>query len=509
MLTVKQPPTYGYKSVHDLPTPPSTSRPSPPLIYQEHTHKALPVIPRNSPPSQPMSAPHRGLPPPAAMALPPQQPPTTGAPPPAHHAPPPPPPPPSLTQSHQSHQGHQQRDSWGQLPAPPHQWQGAEDSMRNWLQARAEEDKRRQEEEKTRQESLRLEQRKIEMDMLRTSLSGGIPPAMVPLVFAGMGSGGVLPQAALEWAQQFMPPSQTHHPQLMPPQPISPEHQRDQHAQTHGQHYGIPPVQGGPPPAAYAYPGSPTRPRGQTVIGTMGRPMAQISNLPSLNTNIPQPSHGVPSMAHQQMQQAQPGQQESQQSSPSIYFHHWQPPTSQASSSSNRPGTPSGETPRKRKATGQHAPSPTRADTRFRSPPPFVQSSLSNPTRARRGHTRQRSDMSSYREPGRSRRESFGGPLRGLSPIRSSAPGPSQRPSHERGSSERERSESQKHSVSSMLSEEPRPASQHSAPAFTGERSEKRQRQTPPSESQAHGGVGESGPSREGEGPADGAREGM
>ncbi|KAH6983056.1 hypothetical protein BKA56DRAFT_484005 [Ilyonectria sp. MPI-CAGE-AT-0026] len=261
MLTVKQPPTYGYKSVHDLPTPPSTSRPSPPLIYQESISKSLPVTYRShSPPTQPMSAPHRGLPPPAAMTLPPQQPPNTGVPPPAHHAPPPPPPPPSLGPSHQ------QRDSWAQLPAPPPQWQGAEEPMKHWLQARAEEDKRKQEEERTRQESLRLEQRKVEMDMLRTSLSGGIPPAMVPLVFAGMGgSGGALSQVALEWTQQFMPQSQPPRPQLMPPQgAMSPEHQREVQPAAPGQYHNLPPV---PPPAppGYAYPGSPpTRPRGQT-----------------------------------------------------------------------------------------------------------------------------------------------------------------------------------------------------------------------------------------------------
>ncbi|KAK7398051.1 hypothetical protein QQX98_012578 [Neonectria punicea] len=344
MLTVKQPPTYGYKSVHDLPTPPSTSRPSPPLIYQESIPKSLPVTYRShSPPNQPMSAPHRGLPPPAAMTLPPQQPPTAGVPPPSHHAPPPPPPPPSLGPSHQ------QRDPWAQLPAPPQQWQGAEEPMKHWLQARAEEDKRRQEEERTRQESLRLEQRKVEMEMLRTSLSGGIPPAMVPLVFAGMGSGGALSQATLEWMQQFMPPSQGPRAQLMPPQgAVSPEHQRDAQPAP-GQYHNLPPV---PPPAppGYAYPGSPTRPRGQTVAGTMGRPMGPVSNLPSINTNIPQHAQtGPPGMSsHQHMQQAQQHLPESQ-ASPSIYFHHWQPPTSQASGSSNRPGSPSGSSKTKRK----------------------------------------------------------------------------------------------------------------------------------------------------------------
>ncbi|KIL91386.1 hypothetical protein FAVG1_05002 [Fusarium avenaceum] len=489
MLTVKQPPTYGYKSVHDLPTPPSTSRPSPPLRYQEPATKSIPVTYQgHSPPSQPMSAPHRGLPPPAAMTLPPQQPPTAGAPPPAHHpahAPPPPPPPqPSLGPP-----GHQQRDSWGQLPAPPQQWQGAEESMRHWLQARAEEDRRRQEEERTRQESLRLEQRKVEMDMLRTSLQAGIPPPMVPLVFSGMGSGGVAPQAVLEWAQQFMPPGQAPpRAQIMPVQwPVSPEHQRESQTQGHAQHQGLPPTS--TPAAGYAYPPSPSRPRGQTVSGVIGRPMG-MSTLPSLNTNAPQPGHAPPVMhshQHSHMQQAQ--QQQESQSSPSIYFHHWQPPTSQASGSSNRPGSPSafvtiGETPRKRKATGQHhAPSPTRSEQRYRSPPPFSQSSLSNaPFRgSRRGHSRQRSDMSPFRVtgPGRSRRESFGGPLRRRSPIRSSTPMPYQN---------RQGSE-QKQSVSAMLSEEPQPAARYSGPPHPSDEREYQYRQSSPEDSKMHRGV--------------------
>ncbi|CAG7565631.1 unnamed protein product [Fusarium equiseti] len=341
MLTVKQPPTYGYKSVHDLPTPPSTCRLSPPLTYQDSATKPLPTAYRgHSPPVQPMSAPHRGLPPPAAMALPPQPPTAAGAPPPPTHHQPHPPPPPPPSQPSLGPPVHQQRDSWGQLPAPPQQWQGAEESMKHWLQARAEEDRRRQEEERrrqeeerTRQESLRLEQRKVEMEMLRTSLQSGIPPPMVPLVFAGMG-GGIAPQAALEWAQQFMPPGQAPRAQIMPAQwPLSPEHQRESQSQQHAQQQGIPPA-----PAGYAYPPSPSsRPRGQTVSGVIGRPMG-MSTLPSLNTNVPQPAHAGPAM-HPHMQQGQ--QQQESQASPSIYFHHWQPPTSQAGGASNRPGSPS------------------------------------------------------------------------------------------------------------------------------------------------------------------------
>lgn len=234
--------------------------------------------------------------------------------------------------------------------------------MRHWLQARAEEDKRRQEEERTRQESLRLEQRKVEMDMLRTSLSGGIPPAMVPLVFTGMGS-GVLPQAALEWAQQFMPTTQAPRPQLLPPSgPVSPEHQREAQAhaqaqaqahaqaqaQAHGQYHGIPPS--APPaqaPGTYAYPapGSPTRPRAQTVTGVVGRPGGVGPNIPSLNATAHGGAPGMPSHPH--VPPGQPPQHETQ-ASPSIYFHHWQPP-SQASGSSNRPGSPSGSFKNKRK----------------------------------------------------------------------------------------------------------------------------------------------------------------
>ena len=63
--------------------------------------------------------------------------------------------------------------------------------MRHWLSTKAEEErtkqeeeKRRQEEERTRQESFRLEQRLVEQSMLRDSMKGGIPPQMIPVIFA-------------------------------------------------------------------------------------------------------------------------------------------------------------------------------------------------------------------------------------------------------------------------------------------------------------------------------------
>jgi hypothetical protein len=131
-----------------------------------------------------MPAPQCGLPPLANMTLPLQQPSTAIPPSPTRRTPLPCLLPPSLTRSRQ------RRDPWPQLLDPPQRWRGAEESMRDWLQASVEENKKRQTEERTRQESLRLEQRKVEMDMMCTSLQGGIPPALIPLVFVRMGSGG-------------------------------------------------------------------------------------------------------------------------------------------------------------------------------------------------------------------------------------------------------------------------------------------------------------------------------
>ncbi|KAL6787834.1 hypothetical protein V8C43DRAFT_89472 [Trichoderma afarasin] len=447
MLTIKQQSTtYGYKSVHDLPTPPSTSRPSPPLNYQDPSYKPY-LVSQNSP-VQPMSTSHRGLPPPAAMTLPPQQPPSVG-PPPSHHAQPPPP----LPLSQPSHQAQQPWPSPSAgLPPPPQQWQGAEESMRTWLQAKTEEEKTRQEEERTRQETLRLEQRKIEMDILRASLGGGIPPPMVPLVFAGMGSGGTLPQAALEWAQQFMAPAQGHHPQLLPPQrPHSPDHSREPVG--HGMVYATSPAQvtSAQGPGGYApYPGSPTRPRGQTVSGAMGRPIGMASNMVGV-ANPPQPpGQGPPPVMPPYQGHAHTQSQSSQHdTSPSIYFHHWQPPATQSGSSSNRPGTPSGEAQKKRKTTGGASQQVTRApsEDRYRSPPPFTQPGSSNPASpSRKSHKRQRSDVSWYRPPGQ---------MYGEDPDRPRARTPTQAPSWGPSPREREDSRSAKQSVSSLLSREP------------------------------------------------------
>ncbi|TVY80681.1 hypothetical protein LSUE1_G008226, partial [Lachnellula suecica] len=445
LLTIKQPTHQGYKSFHDYtpPTPPSTSRFSPVVVSTSSsypavstTSKSLPPLPAKSTPQR-MSTPHRGLPPPAAMTLP--QPSTQQ--------------PPSIAQSALSQAPLSQ--PMGQLPAPPQQWQGAEESMRNWLHAKAEEDKRKQEEEKTRQESLRLEQRKIEQDMLRTSLTGGIPPYMIPMVFAGMG-GGNLPNASLEWAQHYM--AQAHHlqqqqqvqqQQLLPSQiHTSPDQAPRRESRAHAQSYGsqqsgpmtVPSTPIGPPGTQQgagflpSYPMSPASRARQTaqVQGTIVRP-PPTSHLPRLNTGemlIQPPPPGpsmqiLPGQPIHPLHQSQSAQQQETQSSPSIYFHHWQPPSSQAGTSSELgliAGIDHTSSPKKRKATGPQQPAPPPTSQPQYTSPPFSQtgSSVSNtPSSRRRGHSRQRSDLSargldSYGRPASRHRHtesSFGGQI--------------------------------------------------------------------------------------------------
>ncbi|KAI0096502.1 hypothetical protein F4814DRAFT_131901 [Daldinia grandis] len=481
---------HGYRPVHDLPTPP---RSSPPLSVQDSLQKSFVALPQNqSPSTKPMSAPHRGLPLPAAMTL--AQPPPPPAPGPPHQ---PAPGQPLHSQGAPAPSPHSQ--ALGSLPAPPPQHQGSEDAMRSWLAAKTEEEKRKQEEEKTRQEALRLEQRKLEYDMLRTSLDRGIPPPMVPVVFAGM-SGGTLPQVALEWAQQYLMPQQAHAAQIMPAQgALSPEVRRESQ-QYGGQQYGVPSTPGSAPGAQasfvpYQGPSSP-RHRAHTLSmgGAIGRPLGS-SALPRLSTGegavgppgMPHPAHAL-AQQQQQQQQQQP-QQDTQ--SPSIYFHHWQPPTSQGGS--NQPGTPS-ESPKKRKATGPQQAPPPPSQARFRSPP-FGQhggsSTLSNPPPGRRrGHSRQRSDVSSYRSTGRGRIEPFG-PHRGLSPGFG--------PSRESGLSEpSQQSRSGAHTVSSLLTDQPSP---RYASEMRAQQSEHERRNSPAtSDERSRGratGIGPGEPGRE------------
>ncbi|EMD92998.1 hypothetical protein COCC4DRAFT_196853 [Bipolaris maydis ATCC 48331] len=389
--------------------------------YSDKPHGGSPLS-QSANSSHTMSTPHRGLPPPSAMTLPD---PARG--------------PPPIS------------SSLGQLPPAPSQWQGAEDGMKNWLATKAEEERRKQEEEKTRQETLRLEQRKVEQSMLRESMQGGVPPHLVPIIFAGIG-GGSLANISAEWIQQYTSQVQAAHQQAQAqaqPQ-LSPDLRRDPRmigqpqsttyaGQVQAAQAIVPPtavLPGQPLPTQNqqapisnpVYSGGQLSPRARAAQASLGGPPTSAprslpqSQLPRLTTNemtIQQPP-ATPAGV-QQLQQTQTQQQD--QSSPSIYFHHWVPPSSSSqekNSSGNPPATPSGKyktspvhqsrqraashasdveytsSPKKRKAQGPHqpAPHPTSAPGSNASPSFSHKSSSSTSTPGRRGHARNRSDAS-------------------------------------------------------------------------------------------------------------------
>ncbi|KAL1384889.1 hypothetical protein HDK64DRAFT_20021 [Phyllosticta capitalensis] len=383
---------FDYKHLHDYTAPkpyPRTASHSPKVTRGlSPLPSSLPASPRPA-----MSSSHRGLPPPAAMTLP------------DPSRPPPPPPPPMPA-------------SLNQMPAPPSQWQGAEESMRNWLAAKAEEDRRRQEEEKTRQESLRLEQRKVEQSMLRESIQGGVPPHLVPMIFAGIGGAGVA-NANLDWLQHYVAQLQSQQQQVVAQAQGSPDLRREQRLITPAQSgvFGqAPPAVPGPPSLPGQAVGGPAQPSGPFSASALYTPgsmspasraramqgypsgpkLPPHSQLPRLTTNEmqiqPPPAAPVNLSTIQQSQQQEP-----QTSSPSIYFHHWVPPTTQSGSGTNPPATPSDYTssPKKRKAQGAHqAPPAPSSAPQFTSPSFSHVSGSTTSTPGRKGHARTRSDQS-------------------------------------------------------------------------------------------------------------------
>ena len=337
-----------------------------------------------------MSTHHRGLPPPSAMTLP-----DPGR------------PPPSLNQP------------FGAMPAPPNQWQGQEESMRNWLVAKAEEDRRKQEEEKTRQESYKLEQRRIEQSMLRESLNAGIPPPMVPMIYAGIG-GSNLANISVDWLQQYSTQLQATQQQIQQQSP--PEIRRETRLISQGssqypaaqpqQQQVLPsqpneqPQQPAPLQTTFsAYNPAPSRPPPTSVPRS-----ATHTQLPRLTTNemyVQQPAQQGPGSAHP-LQQSQTIQQDQPASSPSIYFHHWHPP---GESRSIQPQTPASkgdptsahpgshlsesdykESPRKRKAQGAHEKAPPPSAGPQYTSPSF--STTSTGSARKGGHVRSRSNTS-------------------------------------------------------------------------------------------------------------------
>ncbi|KAF2272177.1 uncharacterized protein EI97DRAFT_453203 [Westerdykella ornata] len=338
---------------------------------------------------------------------------------------------------------HQQGSSGPPPPSTPH-WQtsqtpNVESNTKDWFLAKAEEDRRKQEEEKTRQGELKLEQRKIERSMLQESLQGGVPPHLVPLIFAGIGGGNVS-NWTMDLIQQYaaqlqVTQQQQQGQQHAPPTAQSPTASR-RHIEPGTYVLSSAPQQAAPPPPSSvlptqplqgqphhgvfssAYPGGSVPLPGHAVAPMPAPPPPPSSQLPKLATNEMsiQPPPTAPSSV-QQTQSAQPAQQEES----SLYFYHWVPPSSQQekSSSGNAPATPSGKykasasfppraraatdasdanyasSPKKRKAEGGHPapPVPTSAPQTHTSPS-YSQVSSSSTSTPQRGHARGHSDAS-------------------------------------------------------------------------------------------------------------------
>ncbi|KKK15289.1 hypothetical protein AOCH_004491 [Aspergillus ochraceoroseus] len=285
-----------------------------------------------------------------------------------------------------------------QLPPPPAQWQNSDDTMHHWLQAKAEEDRRKQEEEKTRQETLRLEQRRVEQSMLRDSLQAGVPPHMVPLIFAGIGPSG-FHQPILELAQQYiaqspgtrgtapqlpsLAPSHSHSQSQRRPPPL----RRDSRS-IPASPYAPSAPQAVPPPGVLlsqnllsnsAAPPTPQSLGRPSISGGPGDPRSgstpqiptSVSQAQSVPINLSNVQYAPGSSVPASQASGKPDSH-SRQSPPSLYFHHWVPP------SQPHAGTPSGklhqESPlssiiprrsdpytspgRKRKASGPHQSAP-------------------------------------------------------------------------------------------------------------------------------------------------------
>ncbi|KAL2863631.1 uncharacterized protein BJX67DRAFT_239792 [Aspergillus lucknowensis] len=290
-----------------------------------------------------------------------------------------------------------------QLPPPPAQWQSSDDAMHHWLRAKAEEDRRKQEEEKTRQETLRLEQRRVEQSMLRDSLMAGIPPHIIPLIFAGISQEG-LPQPILELTQQYLAQiSGTRGPNPPAPPPARPN--SHSHSSSHSQRASMHTRQDShsvphspyPPPAQNAVPPPPNILLSQNLPPNAATPhtpqQLKRTSIPSgppdaqtaanrwMNAGVAQTQSAPINMGNVQYapgsslpsaQAPRRPNSQSRRSPPSLYFHHWVPPAqppssvapgkgpqeSPATSSNSRRSEYQNSPGRKRKAPGPHRPAP-------------------------------------------------------------------------------------------------------------------------------------------------------
>ncbi|KAI6248535.1 hypothetical protein HI914_03099 [Erysiphe necator] len=289
------------------------------------------------------------------------------------------PPPLAMTLSHSSEKSRsvlgqsQLSQSMGHLPDIPLQWQESEDTMGNWLLAKAEEDKLRQEEEKTRQEALKLEQRKVEQDMLNTSLREGIPPFLIPMFFAGI-SGGSSPTTCTEMfqnqlAQVHQQQQQQQHQnslqksQLSAQAPITTNQLYQTDTRSNQQYTGsvLRPLTSNScskqmtingshlcPKVAKSYQISPaSTPRSYQMSQSKAVKLSRLSG-EGINFDSIVTASGIQNTSEKQ-------------SSPPIHFHYWQPPTTQTEKCCVHQSTNSLDNdspPKKRKTLKNQLPAP-------------------------------------------------------------------------------------------------------------------------------------------------------
>ena len=373
LLTLKPPVSNHSFRDYSPPTPPSTSTRFSPVLSSAAANTSYPTshLAQESKRSAevPMSTPHRALPPPAGMPLQSsrdgqmresqlrdsklresqmrdqQQSSYSSQ---------------SISHVVESKQQQEQRQQQHSQQQPPYQPSSPDEWKPYWL-AKAEEQKRLQEEEKTSQERLRLEQRRVESDMLRTSLTGGVPPQLVPMMFASMG-GATLANTSVEWTQQYIAQIQQQQQQLQiqaGTRPPSPSRRDERHSQGYPHQLPAP-----LPSTPQILTGASTSPN-IFVPGYNLSPASRARQLPGpsalsrqtgaplsrLNTNemhIQAPPTAPQPQVHSQLQGQErplhgpaPAHNESEEQSPQLYFHHWQPPNSAANQANTTSTLPS------------------------------------------------------------------------------------------------------------------------------------------------------------------------
>ncbi|KAJ5773918.1 hypothetical protein N7457_008814 [Penicillium paradoxum] len=92
------------------------------------------------------------------------------------------------------------------VPPLPAAWIGKEE-MKVWLNAKMEEDRRKQEEERSYQANVLLEQRRIEQAVIADTLRAGVPPTLIPLIFHGIYTTGANLKLAAELQRQWSTPA--------------------------------------------------------------------------------------------------------------------------------------------------------------------------------------------------------------------------------------------------------------------------------------------------------------